>query len=228
MDKAERWLSNTLDYRFSDVGLLQQALTHRSAPGASNERLEFLGDAILDIVISEALFHALPDAPEGDLSRMRASLVRDTSLAGIAAELGLGEHLILGGGERKSGGHRRRSILADALEALFGAVYLDSGFDAVAALIHRIFETKLEALPQADDLRDPKTRLQEWLQARGASPPEYKLVNVTGKAHQQCFEVRCLVPGHEPASGEGRSRRSAEQQSARRMLVRLTAAEGDG
>ena len=228
MDKAERWLSNTLNYRFSDSGLLRQALTHRSAPGASNERLEFLGDAILDIVISEALFHALPDAPEGDLSRMRASLVRDTSLAGIAAELGLGEHLILGSGERKAGGHRRRSILADALEALFGAVYLDSGFDAVAALIHRIFRSKLETLPQADDLRDPKTRLQEWLQARGASPPEYELVNVSGKAHQQSFEVRCLVPGHEPASGEGRSRRSAEQQSARRMLARITVAGGDG
>jgi ribonuclease-3 len=228
LDKAERWLSNTLDYRFSDVSLLQQALTHRSAPGASNERLEFLGDAILDIVISEALFHALPEAPEGDLSRMRASLVRDTSLAGIAAELGLGDHLILGSGERKTGGHRRRSILADALEALFGAVYLDSGFDAVAALIHRVFDAKLADLPQVDDLRDPKTRLQEWLQARGASPPDYELVNVTGKAHQQCFEVRCLVPGHEPASGEGRSRRGAEQQSARRMLERLMAAEGDG
>ena len=228
MDNAERWLSKTLGYSFSDVGLLQQALTHRSAPGASNERLEFLGDAVLDIVISEVLFHSLPDAPEGDLSRLRASIVRDTSLAGVAAELGIGEQLILGSGERKTGGHRRQSILADALEALFGAVYLDSDFDTAAELIRGIFRDKLEELPHADDLRDPKTRLQEWLQARGASPPDYELVNVTGKAHQQHFEVRCLVPDREPAPGEGRSRRSAEQQAARRMLARLSADEANG
>jgi len=228
LDNAERWLSKTLGYSFSDVGLLQQALTHRSAPGASNERLEFLGDAVLDIVISEVLFHSLPDAPEGDLSRLRASIVRDTSLAGVAAELGIGEQLILGSGERKTGGHRRQSILADALEALFGAVYLDSDFDTAAELIRGIFRDKLEELPHADDLRDPKTRLQEWLQARGASPPDYELVNVTGKAHQQHFEVRCLVPDREPAPGEGRSRRSAEQQAARRMLARLSADEANG
>ena len=228
MDNAERWLSKTLGYSFSDVGLLQQALTHRSAPGVSNERLEFLGDAVLDIVISEVLFHALPDAPEGDLSRLRASIVRDTSLAGVAAELGIGEQLILGSGERKTGGHRRQSILADALEALFGAVYLDSDLDTAAELIRGIFRDKLEELPHADDLRDPKTRLQEWLQARGASPPDYELVNVTGKAHQQHFEVRCLVPDREPAPGEGRSRRSAEQQAARRMLARLSADEANG
>jgi ribonuclease III len=228
LDNAERWLSKTLDYSFSDVGLLQQALTHRSAPGRSNERLEFLGDAVLDIVVSEALFQSLPDAPEGDLSRLRASLVRDTSLAGIAVELGIGEHLILGSGERKTGGHRRQSILADALEALFGAVYLDSDFETAADLIHRVFGDKLEDLPHADELRDPKTRLQEWLQARGAAPPDYELVNVTGKAHQQCFEVRCLVPDQEPATGEGRSRRDAEQQSARRMLEQLMAVETHG
>jgi ribonuclease-3 len=228
LDNAERWLSKTLGYSFSDVGLLQQALTHRSAPGVSNERLEFLGDAVLDIVISEVLFHALPDAPEGDLSRLRASIVRDTSLAGVAAELGIGEQLILGSGERKTGGHRRQSILADALEALFGAVYLDSDFDTAAELIRGIFRDKLDELPHADDLRDPKTRLQEWLQARGASPPDYELVNVTGKAHQQHFEVRCVVPDREPAPGEGRSRRSAEQQAARRMLARLSADEANG
>jgi ribonuclease-3 len=228
LDNAERWLSKTLDYSFSDVGLLQQALTHRSAPGRSNERLEFLGDAVLDIVVSEALFQSLPDAPEGDLSRLRASLVRDTSLAGIAVELGIGEHLILGSGERKTGGHRRQSILADALEALFGAVYLDSDFETAADLIHRVFGDKLEDLPHADELRDPKTRLQEWLQARGAAPPDYELVNVTGKAHQQRFEVRCLVPDQEPATGEGRSRRDAEQQSARRMLEQLMAVETHG
>ena len=223
MDNAARWLNNALGYSFSDGDLLQQALTHRSAPGASNERLEFLGDAVLDIVVSEALFDALPDAPEGDLSRLRASLVRDTSLAGIAADLGIGEHLILG-----SGGHRRQSILADALEALFGAVYLDSDFDTAADLIRRVFGDKLADLPHADDLRDPKTRLQEWLQARGEAPPDYELVNVTGKAHQQRFEVRCLVPGREAVPGEGRSRRGAEQQAARRMLALLTEGQGDG
>ena len=225
MDNAERWLSETLGYSFRDGRLLRQALTHRSAPGRSNERLEFLGDAVLDIVVSEALFHSLPDAPEGDLSRLRASLVRDTSLAGIAADLGVGDHLVLGSGERKTGGHRRQSILADALEALFGAVYLDSGFDSAADLIRRVFAEKLDELPHADELRDPKTRLQEWLQARGAAPPDYELVNVSGKAHQQRFEVRCLVPDQEPAPGEGRSRRSAEQQAARRMLARLTEGE---
>ena len=228
MDNAERWLSKTLGYSFSDAHLLRQALTHRSAPGDSNERLEFLGDAVLDVVISESLFHSLPDAPEGDLSRLRASLVRDTSLAGIAADLGIGEYLILGSGERKTGGHRRQSILADALEALFGAVYLDSDFDTVAALVRRVFGAKLADLPHADELRDPKTRLQEWLQARGAAPPEYELVNVTGKAHQQRFEVRCHVPEQEPSAGEGRSRRTAEQQSARRMLARLAADKDDG
>ncbi len=228
MDNAASWLTKTLGYSFSDVRLLQQALTHRSAPGNSNERLEFLGDAVLDIVVSEELFHSLPDAPEGDLSRLRASLVRDTSLAGIAVDLGIGEHLILGSGERKTGGHRRQSILADALEALFGAVYLDSGFDTAADLIRRVFAGKLADLPHADELRDPKTRLQEWLQARGATPPDYELVNVSGKAHQQRFEVRCLVPEQEPAAGEGRSRRSAEQQAARRMLARLTESEERG
>ena len=223
MDNAERWLSKTVGYSFSDVSLLQQALTLRSAPGRSNERLEFLGDAVLDIVVSEVLFHSLPDAPDGDLSRMRASLVRDTSLADIAADLGIGEHLILGSGERKTGGNRRQSILADVLEALFGAVYLDSDFRTVSDLIRRVFGDKLEDLPHADELRDPKTRLQEWLQARGKAPPDYELVDVTGKVHQQRFEVRCLVPDQEPAAGEGNSRRSAEQQAARRMLDRLTA-----
>jgi len=153
--------------------------------------------------------------------------VRDTSLADIAVELAIGEHLVLGSGERKTGGHRRQSILADALEALFGAVYLDSDFATAAELIHRVFGDKLENLPHADDLRDPKTRLQEWLQARGAAPPDYELVNVTGKAHQQRFEVRCHVPDQEPAPGEGRSRRSAEQQAARHMLTRLTMDQGD-
>ena len=226
MDNAASWLTKTLGYSFSDVRLLQQALTHRSAPGNSNERLEFLGDAVLDIVVSEELFHSLPDAPEGDLSRLRASLVRDTSLAGIAVDLGIGEHLILGSGERKTGGHRRQSILADALEALFGAVYLDSGFDTAADLIRRVFAGKLADLPHADELRDPKTRLQEWLQARGAAPPDYELVNVSGKAHQQSFEVTCSIPEFDAVTaGFGSTRRDAEQDAALAMLGKIGADE---
>ena len=223
MDKAESWLEKTLQYRFSDPELLTRALTHRSANGRNNERLEFLGDAVLDFVISEALFELRPDASEGDLSRLRASLVKDTSLAGIATDIGLGEHLILGSGERKSGGHRRRSILADALEAIFGAVYLDAGFDESRALIERIFATRLEELPDAEDLRDAKTRLQEWLQARKLELPIYALEEVTGKAHAQTFAVTCTVTElSQKTDGVGTSRRKAEQEAARRMLKLLS------
>ncbi len=223
MDKAETWLDKTLHYRFDDTDLLEQALTHRSADGRNNERLEFLGDAVLDFVISEALFELRPDAPEGDLSRLRASLVRDTSLARIATDLGLGEHIILGSGERKSGGHRRKSILADALEAIFGAVYLDAGFDAAKAMIERVFAARLEALPDAGELRDPKTQLQEWLQARKLNLPIYELVDVAGKAHAQTFSVTCTVNElSQTTEGESSSRRKAEQEAARRMLERLS------
>jgi ribonuclease-3 len=172
LEKATSWLEKTLHYRFRDAELFVQAITHRSASGSNNERLEFLGDAVLDFVISDALFQLRPEADEGDLSKLRASLVKDTSLAELAVELGLGEHLILGSGERKTGGHRRESILADALEAILGAVYLDSGFDAAKDLVDRIFEQRLNAMPDDEDLRDPKTRLQEWLQARKLSLPK--------------------------------------------------------
>lgn len=221
MDKAAAWLETTFDYRFRDTGLFLQALTHRSAPGQSNERLEFLGDAVLDVVVSEALYFARPEAPEGDLSRLRAFLVCDASLASLAAELGLGKHLVLGSGERKAGGHRRESILADALEAIFGAVYLDRGFEAAAGVVRRAFGDRLENFPDADELRDPKTRLQEWLQARGLALPEYELVEVSGKAHQQRFEVRCRVPQRQPALGNGTSRRAAEQAAAEKVLGQL-------
>ncbi len=223
MDKAETWLDKSLLYRFNDTNLLELALTHRSADGRNNERLEFLGDAVLDFVISEALFDLRPDASEGDLSRLRASLVRDTSLARIATDLGLGEHIILGSGERKSGGHRRKSILADALEAIFGAVYLDSGFEAARAMIERVFATRLEELPDAEALRDPKTRLQEWLQARKLSLPDYDLVDVAGKAHAQTFTVSCTVKElSQTTEGRSTSRRKAEQDAARHMLERLS------
>lgn len=227
LDKAETWLKESLDYQFNDAQLLQQALTHRSVPGDNNERLEFLGDAVLDVVISEVVFRSHAHAPEGDLSRLRASLVKDTSLARLASNLGLGEHLILGGGERKTGGHRRESILADALEAIFGAVYLDAGFEAARKIIQRAFGDRLYDLPSVDELRDPKTRLQEWLQARGLGLPTYELVNVSGKAHRQTFEVHCMVRDSTTVtSGSGTTRRNAEQESAKKMLTEL--AVGDG
>ena len=225
MDKALSWLASTLNYQFNDPQLFEHALTHRSAPGASNERLEFLGDAVLDFVVSEIVYEAMPNADEGDLSRLRASLVKDTSLAGLAADLGIGEHLILGSGEKKTGGNRRKSILADAIEALFGAVYLDAGFDAAKAIIRRAFGERLIDLPDPAELRDPKTRLQEWLQARQIALPDYVLVKVSGEAHKQTFEISCSVASTESSTiGVGSSRRKAEQQAARHMLARLSEA----
>ena len=219
LDKAETWLKDALDYQFKDVRLLQQALTHRSATGNNNERLEFLGDAVLDFVISDVVYRSYANSPEGDLSRLRSSLVKDTSLAERASYLGVGEHLILGGGERKSGGHRRESILADTLEAIFGAVYLDSGIQAARAVIERAFGDRLHNLPDVEELRDPKTRLQEWLQARGMALPDYELVKVSGKAHRQVFEVSCTAnDGESITHGRSTTRRNAEQEAAQKML----------
>lgn len=222
MEKAERWLYKTLHYEFDDVGLFKQALTHRSAMGGNNERLEFLGDAILDFVISEAVFKARPAATEGDLSKLRASLVKDQTLAKLASELGIGDYLILGSGERKTGGHRRDSILADALEALFGAVFLDGGFAAARRMIKRAFDKRLDELPEAVDLRDPKTRLQEWLQSRAMELPVYEVVKVMGKAHVQRFEVSCTIAESGTVTlAEASSRRKAEQKAAARMLAEV-------
>lgn len=216
---VESWLAQTLSYKFDDALLLQQALTHRSSPGKNNERLEFLGDAVLDLVVSEVVYAAAPGADEGDLSRLRASLVKKTSLAGLATDLGLGEFLILGDGERKTGGHRRASILADALEALIGAVYLDAGFATAADVIRRIYGARLTNLPAIEDLRDPKTRLQESLQAGSLDLPSYELVKASGKAHRQVFEVRCSIKdGALTSTGFGTTRRNAEQESAEKML----------
>lgn len=223
MEKAESWLYKALHYRFRDATLFEQALTHRSATGRNNERLEFLGDAVLDFVISDLVFKSHPDASEGDLSKLRSSLVKDTSLAGLASNLGLGEFLILGSGERKTGGHRRESILADGLEAIFGAVFLDSGYEASKEIIEHVFAQRLDNLPHVEELRDPKTRLQEWLQARKLALPDYELVNVTGKAHQQRFAVTCTVNElSQTTHGESTTRRKAEQESARNMLKILS------
>ncbi|MEM7432809.1 MAG: ribonuclease III [Pseudomonadota bacterium] len=223
MDSAS-WLQATLGYSFNNPDLLEQALTHRSAGAHNNERLEFLGDAVLDFVVSAAVYEARNRADEGDLSRLRASLVRDKSLASLARGLGIGEQLRLGPGERKSGGHRRDSIVADALEALFGAIYLDSGFDAARDAILKVYAERLADLPDADSLRDPKTRLQEWLQARRRALPDYDLLKVSGEAHNQTFEVACRVDGEPTTTAKGSSRRSAEQTAARAMLEQLESA----
>lgn len=218
MNTAESWLEKTLQYRFKNTELFQQALSHRSATSRNNERLEFLGDAVLSVVIADIIYRVRPDASEGDLSRLRASMVKDEALAELAFDFGLGAHLILGGGERKSGGHHRHSILADALEAIFGAVYLDGGFAKAQAVIETAYATRVSELPDAGDLRDPKTRLQEWLQARKMEPPIYELVSESGKDHKKIFDVSCTV---EPLSavthGESTSRRKAEQKAAREM-----------
>lgn len=222
MKTLVEWLRQSLGYECRDPALFEAALTHRSAAGVHNERLEFLGDAVLNCVIAMLVFREFAAANEGDLSRLRASLVSGESLATIAAELGLGLWVRLGSGELKSGGFRRKSILADALEAVFGAIYLDAGFDAAAAVIERLFAPRLQRLPSADELKDPKTRLQEALQARGLNLPEYAVRAVTGAAHAQRFTVRCRVAsaGIE-TSGEGGSRRTAEQSAAQAALERL-------
>lgn len=220
MDKAESWLEKTLQYRFRDVKLFQQALTHRSKSKQNNERLEFLGDAVLDFVISNIVYACRPDADEGDLSKLRASLVKDESLGQLALEMELGEHLLLGSGELKTGGHRRESILADALEAIFGAVFLDRGFAAAEDVISRVYAVRIENLPDIDDLRDPKTRLQEWLQARKMSLPDYQLVTISGEDHEQEFTVSCTV-GKDVTTGNAASRRKAEQVAARAMFKQL-------
>ena len=227
MDKAASWLSDRLDYVFTDEDLLRQALTHRSAPGANNERLEFLGDSILQLVMSELVFAKRPDASEGRLSRIRSSLVKDSTLGDIATELGIGEHLLLGPGERKSGGHRRVSILADALEAIFGAVYLDAGFGAAKTVILRAYGDRAAKIPERAGQRDPKSRLQEYLQGRQLALPVYRMEKVTGKAHRQTFEVSCTVD--EPAattSGRGTTRRDAEQEAAAAMLEQIGGGDG--
>ncbi len=222
MDKSAAWLKQSLDYEFENVEFLRQALTHRSAQGINNERLEYLGDAVLDFVISEAVYLQRPDASEGVLSRLRSSLVRDVTLAELATDLGIGEHLILGPGEKKSGGHRRASILADALEAIFGAVYLDSGFDEARRIIHNAFADRLVDIPDSAERRDPKTRLQEYVQSRKIELPDYQVEKVDGQAHKQTFSVRCTIAELDASTtGQGTTRRDAEQESAEQMLTLL-------
>jgi len=215
-------LAERLGHLFKDQNLLALALTHRSATGQNNERLEFLGDGVLNFVIAAELFRLRPELSEGDLSRLRATLVRGQTLAEIAKEIALADQLTMGEGELRSGGFQRGSIQADAVEALLGAVYLDAGFDACQQVILGLYASRLQNLPAIDDLKDPKTRLQERLQGRGRPLPSYELKGVRGKPHEQKFTVVCSLPdGEQLSTGEGSSRRRAEQIAAAAMLLEL-------
>jgi ribonuclease-3 len=208
-----------IDYRFTDPQLLKDALTHRSMGARNNERLEFLGDSVLSLVVSSRLFELHPDAQEGDLSRMRARLVRGISLADVASTIGLGKQIRLGGGELKSGGFRRASILADAFEALLGAIFLDGGYPACQRVIIDLFDPLIEDLPDAEELKDPKTRLQEWLQARARPLPEYELQREEGADHAKKFYVTCRIPDDGTGvEASGSSRRQTEQVAATQVL----------
>lgn len=216
-------MSDRIGYRFNTQGLLDQALTHRSAGAPHNERLEFLGDALVNLIVAEALYTHWPRADEGALTRARAELVRESALAPIARELELGARLTLGPGEMKSGGHRRDSILADALEAVIGAIYLDSDFQTCRAAVLPWFEAAIAALPPPHKVgKDAKTRLQEWLQGRQKPLPVYALLSESGEDHAKSFVVTCtLVQPPLTTQGEAGSRRAAEQIAAEVALERL-------
>lgn len=212
-------LSRTIGYHFDDGKLIETALTHRSAGSPNNERLEFLGDAILGFVVADELFRLFPTADEGQMSRLRAGLVRKEALADVARELELGNYLALGPGELKSGGQSRGSILADSLEALLAAVYLDGGYEAVRSVILELFSERIQGLSPDSQQKDAKTRLQEYLQARQLSLPSYETVEVTGNQHAQTFEVKCVIDAMSlETTGWGGSRRKAEQDAASRAL----------
>jgi ribonuclease III len=215
-------LQASLGHRFRDGRLLAQALTHRSHSTPHNERLEFLGDGVLNCIVAAELYARFGSLREGELSRLRASLVREQRLHELAAGLGLGDYLRLGEGELKSGGFRRPSILADALEALIGAVYLDGGFEAARAVVVGLYRPLLDTLDAKGAEKDPKTQLQEWLQSRKYALPQYSVIATRGAAHDQRFEVECVVRELELRTlGTGTSRRLAEQEAARMAFQRL-------
>jgi ribonuclease III len=235
-DWPATWVREKLAYEPRDLGLFVAALTHRSAPGRNNERLEFLGDAVLNLVVAEHLFRAFPECTEGDLSRLRARVVSSEPLAEVSAALGIGDVLHLGSGELKAGGFRRKSILADALEAIVGALFLDGGLDVARRVIEALFQARIASLPPPDALKDAKTRLQEYLQSRGFPLPRYVVERVEGEQHAQLFWVVCEVNGlgsrsgpkmSAKAEGSGSSRRRAEQEAAERILVEITARTGE-
>lgn len=217
-------LESTIQYRFTDRALLEQALTHRSYGRDHYERLEFLGDAILNAIVAESLFLAFPELPEGDLSRLRANLVCQDQLVSVAEELKLGRYLRLGEGELKSGGQHRPSILADTVESLYGALWCDGGFDAARQVILAAFDSRIRAidLSRLPSAKDAKTRLQEWLQGRRYTLPVYEAPKVSGAAHAQTFDVCCRVAEFAiEATGRGITRRAAEQQAAELVLQQL-------
>ena len=215
-------LQQALGYTFIRSDLLVQALTHRSYGAANNERLEFLGDSVLNCTVARALYDAFPDLPEGSLSRLRANLVRQETLAEIAVGLKLGDSLRLGEGELKSGGFRRPSILADALESLFGAIFLDAGFDAAQRVVRGLFDPLVAQIDPKASGKDPKTQLQEILQSRRLPLPEYRLVGTDGEAHDQSFIVECVLAKPLLSTrGVGKSRRAAEQDAARQACVEV-------
>jgi ribonuclease III len=224
-----RWIRARLGYEPRDLDLFVAALTHRSASGRNNERLEFLGDAVLNLAVARHLYLAFPAASEGDLSRLRARVVSAEPLAEIAAGLGLGDELQLGSGELKTGGFRRQSILADALEAICGAIFLDGGLDAAEKVIQRLFAPRIASLPAPETLKDAKTRLQEYLQSRGHSLPRYTVDRIEGEAHAQTFHVTCEVADlHLSNAGSGSSRRRSEQEAAEKILEQIEGAARRG
>lgn len=215
-------LCKQLGYFFADLGLLELALTHRSFGGKNNERLEFLGDSILNYIIAEELFHRFEKAKEGELSRLRASLVKGVTLANLAREFNLGDYLKLGAGELKSGGFRRDSILEDAVEAIIGAIYLDAGMDTCRQHVLHWFKSRLEATSLKEVTKDAKTRLQEYMQAHKYALPQYDVTEIVGEPHDQTFYVSCVVEVFsEPVVGKGSNRRIAEQRAAAKILVML-------
>lgn len=215
-------LQKKLGYQFANLDYLKQALTHRSAAAFNNERLEFLGDSILNFAIGKALYEKFPKADEGELSRMRAALVKEQTLAIIARRFELGDYLKLGAGEMKSGGHRRESILADCVEAIIAAIYLDFGIETTLNKVYEWYKTLLDEMTPGEAQKDPKTRLQEFLQSRKQPLPEYEVIDIKGEAHNQTFKVSCKIKQFDEAFiGTGTSRRKAEQNAAELVIGRL-------
>lgn len=226
MDTPLQALQQRLGHRFANPGLLQRALTHRSWGAEHNERLEFLGDAVLSLAVSGLLYQRFQGSDEGDLTRVRAHLVREESLHRVALRLELPGVMRLSEGESRGGGAQRASILADGVEAIIGAVFMDGGFEPAQALVQRLFGDVIQGNEAQSWSKDAKTELQEWLQARRIAVPAYRIVATRGQAHMQTFDVECAVPALGLAEhGEGRSRRTAEQEAARRMLDAVKAGD---
>jgi ribonuclease III len=222
-------LRERLGYAFRNPDLLRAALTHRSYGASHNERLEFVGDAVLNCVVGAVLYHRFASVAEGDLSRARAGLVNQETLARVARSIALGEEIRLGEGEHKTGGSNRPSILADALEAVFGAVFVDGGYDAARAVIEKCYGDVLALADPAALGKDAKTRLQEWLQARRMAVPEYEVTSTSGEAHAQVFDVACRIPALDiVTNGRGSNRRAAEQAAAEIALARIEAGDRGG